>query len=327
MAQKNEIQDIWVGFDLGGTKMLATVFDHQFKVLGSKRRKTKGYAGAKTGLSRMVQTIDDALEEAGLDRSALNGIGVGCPGPLDLRRGVILDTPNLGWKNVKLRDALESTFGCSAVIGNDVDMGVYGEYRLGAAQGARCVLGLFPGTGIGGGCVYEGKILRGSKSSCMEIGHMVVQRDGLRSGAGLRGTLESVASRLAVSSAAAAAAYRGEAPHLLKAAGTDLTNIRSGVLAASIAAGDRVIEQIVRDAARWIGIGLSSAVHMMAPDVIILGGGMVEAMPHLFKQEVSLALDKHLLASFRKGFSIQIAQLADHAGVLGAAAWAQENFQ
>ena len=189
----------------------------------------------------------------------------GSAGPLDLDEGVILDAPNLGWKDVKMKATLEKEFGCPAAVMNDVDAGVYGEYRFGAARSSRCVLGVFPGTGIGGGCVYDGKIVRGKTNSCMEIGHIQVVPDGPLCGCGLRGCLEAVASRLAISAAAAQAAYRGQAPDLLDAAGTSLDQIRSGALADSIAAGDTVVESIVRNAARHIGTAVASAVHLCRP--------------------------------------------------------------
>ena len=192
--------DFWIGFDLGGTKMLATLFDAKFQKLGRERKRTKGAEGVTAGVARIMQTIDGALKSANVDRRALSGIGMACPGPLDLDRGILLDTPNLGWKKVPIKEMLEKEFGCPTVILNDVDAGVYGEYRFGAGRDARCVVGVFPGTGIGGGCVYEGRILRGRTSSAMELGHIPVDPDGPRCGCGRRGCLEAVASRLAISS-------------------------------------------------------------------------------------------------------------------------------
>ncbi|MFP6693965.1 MAG: ROK family protein, partial [Pirellulales bacterium] len=162
----------WIGFDLGGTKMLATVFDSRFEIVGRERTKTKGYEGAEAGVARIIKTIRKAMENAKVSDEQLGGIGIGIPGPLDLDRGLILNTPNLGWTNVRIKDLLEDEFSCPTVIANDVDAGVYGEYRFGAGRDARTVVGVFPGTGIGGGCVYEGNILRGKTGSCMEIGHV-----------------------------------------------------------------------------------------------------------------------------------------------------------
>lgn len=312
----------WIGVDLGGTKMMATAFDADFKVLAARKTKTKGASGSRDVLARMVETIEEAVSEAELKKSQIGGIGVGCPGPLDLDRGIILEAPNLGWKNVTIKETLEKAFGCAVVIANDVDAGTYGEYRFGAAQKARCAVGVFPGTGIGGACIYEGRILRGRTSSCMEIGHIQVQPDGRLCGCGQRGCLETVASRLAISAEAASAAYRGEAPHLLDLAGTDLSSIKSGALARAIQAGDAVVEQIVRNASRHLGIAMAGVVNLLAPDVVVLGGGLVEAMPDLVLGEVRKGLEGRAMKSLTKSLRIVAAQLGDNATVLGAAALA-----
>lgn len=322
MANKSKNSKCWLGFDLGGTKMMATVFDSNFKILASQRTKTKPQDGAKDVLNRVIETIKVAITSAKLKPSMLGGIGVGCPGPLDLNRGIIIESPNLGWKNVHLKDTLEKAFSCPAVIANDVDAGTFGEYRFGAARKARCALGVFPGTGIGGACVYEGHILRGKTSSCMEIGHMQVQPQGRVCGCGQRGCLETVASRLAIASEAAAAAYRGEAPHLVKFAGTDLADIKSGALARAIDEGDAVVERIVRNAARHLGGAIASVVNLLAPDVVVLGGGLVEAMPQLFVSEVRETVEARAMKSFTRSLKIVAAKLGDNAAVMGAAALA-----
>jgi glucokinase len=314
----------WVGFDLGGTKMLAVVFDQDFKILVRKRRKTRAQDGSKGGLRRMVGLIEAALADAGLAVDDLAGIGVGCPGPLDLDNGVVLEMPNLGWKKTKVGAELENVFRCPVVILNDVDAGIYAEYCFGAARDARCVVGVFPGTGIGGGAVYKGEILRGTSGSCMEIGHIPVVPEGPHCGCGRRGCLEAVSGRLAISAAAAAAAYRGEAPNLLAMAGTDLGNIRSRVLRESIAAGDVIIEAIVRDSARTVGWAMAGVVNLLAPDIVLLGGGLVEEMPDLFTEEFEAAVRGRVMPSYVNAFKIQVARLAGDATVTGAAAWAQQ---
>ncbi len=314
----------WIGFDLGGTKMLAKVFDGSFKPIGSERKKTKAHQGMKAGLARIAETIRDALSDAGSDVSQIGGIGIGCPGPVDMENGVVLDPPNLGWGEVSVRKHLEREFDCPVVVVNDVDAGVYGEYCFGAARGTRTALGVFPGTGIGGGCIYDGAILRGRHSSCVEIGHVPVMPNGPLCGCGKRGCLEAVASRLAVAANAARSAYRGEAPALQKAAGTDLSEIRSSVLADSIKAGDASIEKIVKEAARQIGVAVAGVVHLMAPDIIILGGGLVEAMPDLFVKGVQSAAKDRVMPAFRGTFKVVATELGDDAGVLGAAAWAKK---
>lgn len=318
-------KEYWLGFDLGGTKMMATVFDKNFKAIGSKRKKTKN-ADGDSGPDRMVGVIADALTEAKITKDDLRGIGVGFPGPLELDSGVVLEAPNLGWRNVDLKGLIEKEFKTPAVVANDVDVGTYGEYKFGAGQKARCVVGVFPGTGIGGGCIYEGRILRGRSHSCLEIGHMQMVPNGRLCGCGRRGCLETLASRLAIASDAAAAVFRGEAPHLAQLAGTDVAQIRSGALAEAIKEGDDAIRQIVRNAAKWLGIAVANTVNLLAPDVVVLGGGLVEAMHDIIVPEVEKAVDKFAMKSLADDVEIAEAKLGDDAGVMGAAALARETF-
>lgn len=312
----------WLGFDLGGTKMMAAVFDRRFKVVASFKAKTRASEGASAVLERIHDTIDKVLELAGLETKNLAGIGVGSPGPLDLDRGVILHAPNLNWHNVPLKRTLEKRYQCPAVVANDVDAGTYAEWRFGAAQEARCVIGIFPGTGIGGACIYEGRILRGRTGSCMEIGHIRVRPEGRLCGCGHRGCLETVASRLAISAEAASAVYRGQAPALEGLAGTDLSAIKSRILAKAIESGDKAIESIVRDAAGQIGLAAASVVNLLAPDTVVLGGGLVEALPDLFLDEVRKAVRAQAMDIFTRSLKVVPAKLGDMATAMGAAALA-----
>lgn len=313
---------VWVGFDLGGTKMMAVVFDEHYRILGKKRRKTRDKDGVRK--ERLADTIRMALQDANVDASAIQGIGCGCPGPLDLKKGVILEAPNLGWKDVALRDYLSKEFSCPAEICNDVDAGVYGEYTSGAGRDARCVLGIFPGTGVGGGCVYEGKIFRGTRASCMEVGFLQMATEGPSAGVGPVGTLEAIASRLAIAGEAAKAVYRGKAPHLAALAGTDLSDIRSGTLAKAIDSGDTVIEEIVSRAAEQIGRAIGSLVNVLAPDIVVIGGGLVEAMPKLYLASTMKGAKRNVLPSLKDCFEIRVAELGDYSTTIGAAAWARK---
>ncbi len=313
-------QKVWIGFDLGGTKMMAVVFDANLKVLGKKRRKTRDKNKEGVHLERISETIEMALEDAEVKPSQIAGIGAGCPGPLNLNTGTILQAPNLGWKDVELRKYLSQTFDTPAEICNDVDAGVFGEYTAGAAEGARCVLGVFPGTGIGGGMVYEGKIFRGATGSCMEIGFLQMATEGPAAGIGPVGTLEGLASRLTISGEAVKAVYRGQAPNLAQLTGTDLASVRSGALAKAIDAGDKAIEGIVRRAAEQVGRAVGSMVNLLAPDIIVIGGGLAEAMPELYLSEVRAGAERNVLPAMKDGFQVRIAQLGDYSAAVGAAA-------
>ncbi|QDT02464.1 Glucokinase [Rubripirellula lacrimiformis] len=321
MAEKEK--NIWIGFDLGGTKMLSIAYDNEWKELGRRRRKTRGREGSDSGVERIASTIARMLDESNLDREQIAGIGIGCPGPIDLVKGRILTTPNLGWDDVEIGAFLKKKFDCPVVVVNDVDAGVFGEYEFGAAKDARCAVGIFPGTGVGGGCVYEGKILQGAGISCMEIGHTRISSSIRASGISMSGTVESEASRLTIAAEAAKAAFRGDAPYLAKKTGTDLSEIRSGAIADSIQNGDKAIKRLVEESAEVIGLAVVNIVHILAPDKIVLGGGLVEAMEDLIVGTVKKTAKANVMSVYKDRFDVVAAKLGDDAGVWGAAAWAK----
>ena len=315
---------LWVGFDLGGTKMLSTVFDENFKPLARERKKTKGHEGADTVVKRIIETIKQALRVAEKDEKQIAGIGIGCPGPVDTKRGVVIQAPNLDWRNVEIRKILKDEFKTEVIVCNDVDAGVYGEYRFGSGKGAECLVGIFPGTGVGGGCVYQGKIFQGRLRSCMEIGHIPICSDTALDGAGNSGTVEAVASRLAIAGAIAQASFRGKIPSLNKKIGTTLGNIRSGVIADAVAQDEQVVKKIVQQAGEHLSLAIVTLIHLLSPDVIVLGGGLVEAMPEFFLDLTERRVGKRVLSSFVDTYEIRVAKLGDDATVMGAAAWARQ---
>ncbi len=319
--------DKWLGFDLGGTKMLAQVYDQNFKLLGKARKKTKASNDTDAGIHRIANVIREALEDAETSIEEITSIGIGCPGPVDMDQGLVFDPPNLAWKDVPVREKLEAIFPCPVAVLNDVDAGVYGEARFGAGTGARCVIGIFSGTGIGGGCVYRGEVFTGKRHSCMEIGHIQVVPRGPMCGCGRRGCLEAVASRLAVAANAAKCVYRGEAPHLAEIAGADLKHIRSSALAESVKNGDEAIEKLIREAARHLAMAVASIVHLMSPDVVVLGGGLIESLPEMIREIVSEEAKKRVMPAYRDDFDVRVAALGDDAGALGAAGWAAYRYR
>ncbi len=311
----------WLGFDLGGTKMQCTLFDSSLKVIESRRKRTRGELGVQGSLERIEAIIVKLLEESKIEAGQLAGIGIGCPGPVEWENGIVRVAVNLGWENVPIGKILSDKFQCPVTVLNDVDAGVYGEYYAGAAKGARTAVGIFPGTGIGGGCVYDGEILRGKLLSCMEIGHIKINGSPRVGATGMTGTLETEASRLSIAGELAKLVYRGEAPNLQKAAGTELSEIRSKTIAEAIEKGDKNVQRVVEDACSIIGEAVANVVLLMCPDCIVLGGGLVEAMPELFVREVTKVARRSVFDCYRDQFVVCAAKLGDDAATVGAAAW------
>jgi glucokinase len=314
-----------VGIDLGGTKVMVAVLDEKLKVLTRVKMRTHGEEGPKATVLRMAKLVRKGLDEIpGGVAAKISYVGVGAPGPLKPGTGVIVAAPNLGWKNVPLKKMLEAQLKCPVNVDNDVNMGTYGEYFAGAAKGKSLVVGLFPGTGIGGGIVIDGKVIQGASGSAGELGHIIVDPNGLLCGCGRRGCIETVASRLAIAKEVAVAAIRGQSPFMLKKYETKIEDMKSSAFAEAIDAGDKVVESIVRHAAHMLGIAAASVVNILSPDCIVLGGGLVEAMPKLFLEEVRCGIEEYGMPPIIPYVKVVKAALGDDAVAVGAAAYARE---
>lgn len=320
----SKAKDIWVGFDLGGTKMLASSFNSQWEQLSREKRKTRAAEGTEAVKERIIETLEKVIRKSGKRVENIKGIGIGVPGTIDVKNGTVLEAPNLGWENVKLKQFVQDAFGCPVTLCNDVDAGLYGEYTHGAAQGSFSAVGVFPGTGVGGACVIDGQLLQGKRRTAMEIGHIGLYSGGPLDGAYQEGTLETVSSRLAISAAAVQAVYRGAAPNLRNLAGTDFSQFGSSTLRLAIDQGDHAIERIVRHAALNVGKAVVTLVHLFSPDMIVLGGGLVEAMPSIFIEETRDFANHNVLKAYKDTYEVVQASLGGESAVLGAAAWARK---
>ncbi|MEX2015010.1 MAG: ROK family protein, partial [Candidatus Hydrogenedentales bacterium] len=283
-----------LGIDIGGTNIVAAVFDLDFNIIGRAKKKSRSKKKDEERTEdRVVRAAEEALAEANVE--SVRGIGIGSPGPLDPTSGTIIETPNLEWKQFPLAQFMSDAFGVPAVLDNDVNLGTYGEYHFGDVRDCRYVLGVFPGTGIGGGFIVDGQLYYGYSGAAIEIGHMTVVRNGPYCGCGKRGCLEAVASRIAIAAEVAALAARHDAPYILENFGTDIANIRSGAIASAIEAGEQRVESVVREAAYYTGLAVGNLVNVLSPDAVVLGGGLVEAMPALYMEEVRKGMVEHAM--------------------------------
>jgi glucokinase len=311
----------WIGFDLGGTKMMASVLDANYVVLGSARKSTNGSDGAPKGRNKIVKAIREAIEAAGVDPKGLQGIGIGCPGLVNPDKGILIFAPNLGWTNMALRKLLQTQFKCPVAVLNDVDAGTYGEYALGAGKGARSLLGVFPGTGVGAGFVYNGQLVMGRAISAMELGNLLLP--GTHIGSPVFGTvtLEDLTSRLALASQAGLACYRGQLPDLDKKTEGSLRNIRSKALANAFRSGEDAAMIMFRNSIRYLGMGVATVVNLLAPDRITLGGGLVEELPGLYLNLLKEEVEHYAIPELARGIKYSLAKLGGQAVAAGAVAW------
>lgn len=309
-----------IGVDVGGTKMLAGVLSPAGKVISSLKAKTVVEEGEQYFMDTLAELIRRALEEAKLTTADIDGIGIGSPGIIDAEKNFIISSPNIPFlSGFPLGKRVQKYFPVKVAVENDVNTGLYGEWQCGAAKGYKHVAGFFLGTGIGGALILDGKLYRGANGAAGEFGHICIEPGGPACGCGKNGCLEAISGRLAVAASAAAIASRGHASNLLAKAGTDIRNIKSGAMAKAIKAGDTKILELVQQRSRKLGQAMGMIVNALNPELIVLGGGMVEALGDIIVPEAEKAMHDHTVPALAGTVKVVPATLGDYAIVIGAA--------
>ena len=314
-----------IGVDMGGTKILSAVIDAEGNILGTAKVSTKAGRGAVAVIDRIANCIQRAVDKSGVDAASIQAVGIGAPGPLDPATGVVIFAPNLGWRDVPLKTELEARTGFPTFVDNDVNVGTLGEHVFGAGRGIQNVVGIFVGTGIGGGIILQGELFHGASKTAGEIGHIIVKAGGPRCGCGTRGCLEAIASRTAMTKQFRKAILKkGKKSVLSELTGGDLSAIRSGVLAKAVRLNDALTLKVLKKVTKYLGIGIGSIVNFLNPEMIVLGGGVVEALDDTFLDGIRAATKKYSLPNTLDGVQIVRAELGDNSGILGAAALARQ---
>jgi len=297
------------------------VVDASNKVIGRAKLKTKADKGGDVVVDRMVDGIEEACEKAGLKASEIAGLGVGAPGAIDMHAGIVLEAPNLRWNNMPLADRLKKVIGNHPVlIDNDVNVAVYGENKLGAGQNSTDVLGVWIGTGIGGGLILNGRLYYGAFGSAGEIGQTI-----LFPGAPLGSrTLEQTCSRKHLVGRAMRL-IEANNPSILSDMAGDSGDIGASGVAEAYRKGDDLVRRLVDESAEYLGLAIANFVTVLSLPIVILGGGMAEAFGQSFADQVAMAMKPHV---FPKSLNCRVVTtaLADDAGLLGAALLARERF-
>jgi glucokinase len=315
-----------VGIDLGGTKILVGIVSADNQIVGRAKLPTPASEGASAILQAIVACVDSALSSAGLPRCNVAAAGIGSPGPLDSETGVILFSANLNVRNFALGPDLSKELKCPVFVQNDVRVGGYGEFRLGAGQGYQDIVVAFVGTGIGGCLIQGGRVITGATGNAGELGHIVIKAGGPECGCGRRGCMEALASRTAIQRRIVKAIRKGAPTILAEKLARKSGRLKSGELAEAIAAGDAVAIRAVDRAAHYLGLGLGSLINVFGPQIVILGGGVAAALGDSFLNRVRAATRTQVLADPENKIRIEHAALGDDAGILGAALLARERF-
>jgi glucokinase len=307
------------GIDLGGTKIQTAVVDARGKVLGEARRPTPTEGGPEDVANALAESMREAADPAGVKTGDLAGIGVGSPGDANEKTGVVTAARNLpGWEgSFPLAETLSKALGAKVKIGNDVQVAVQAEFELGAGKPFMSVLGVWWGTGVGGGLILDGKPWLG-RGAAAEIGHMVIKRNGARCTCGRRGCMEAYAGRAAMELEARRQVKKGAKTDLFKLMEKhDRDRLSSGIWARALEHEDKLALELIDRALKALGTGIASAVNLVDPEAVILGGGMGSRFGEQYMGRISKEAEKHLFVDDNPP-AMNIAALGDLGGAVGA---------
>jgi len=305
--------------DLGGTKIQAVVLGARHEVLGQARRETPVTGGPAATVAEMAAALGEAADAAGIDTTGLLGVGVGSPGTVDAAAGTVAQASNLSeWSDpFPLAQRLGETLGAKVALGNDVQVAVDAEFALGAARGQDSLLGVFWGTGVGGGLVLDGKPWLG-RGAGAEFGHMVVKRGGARCPCGRSGCVEAYAGRGAMEHVARKLAGEGRETVLFEIMEErGRTRLRSGIWSRALDRDDELAHELVGRAIRALGAGIASAVNLLDIGAVVIGGGLGTRLGEPYVQKIEKAMKPHLFVDDRPP-EVSLAALGDLGGAIGA---------
>ncbi len=302
--------------DLGGTNLRFALISRKGEVLSRSRRRTEVHEGAARTLEKILEGIADMLDEA---RRGVEGIGIGSPGPIDSRRGVVLESPNIpGWRNVKLKAAIEKRFGLPCKVANDANCATLAEHWVGAGQGVRNMLHYTLGTGIGGGAIVEGRLLEGADFAGGELGHVTVEPDGLVCGCGNAGCVEAYASATGIVRRTESRLESGGASVLLEDWRAGRIAITARVLHEAAKQGDRLAQEIIEETGRYLGIAVASMVNVFNPAVVSFSGGVARYGRMLFGP-MRAEVKRRAFPALTRRLRMVRSRLGENCGVIGAA--------
>ncbi len=307
-----------IGIDLGGTKILIALINRQTgKVVEHVKKKTKKDKGPQNIVKKMLDGIEELIETSGVKLNEISSIGIGAAGQIDRKNGIIIAAPNLDCYDLNLKKILSEKFNLPVFVGNDVEIAAKGEQKFGAAKGYNDFVCVFVGTGVGSSIVKNGQIIYGSTGTAGEIGHIIVDLNGRQCACGAHGCLEAYASRSAIEKRIEGALKKGRKSAILEYLEPGKA-ITSSMIQKSIEKDDELVLQCVTEASEYLSGGLASIINFINPELIILGGGLIEAVDYFYQETIKKAKAKSLPVPAEK-IQFKKAILGDYSGVIGAA--------
>lgn len=302
--------------DVGGTKVLGAIFNENDEIIFRlKKRSKSGGEGSQDVEKVIVSVVEEMIKESGIDKKELNAIASCAPGVIDQDKGIVVFTPNLPWRNYDIRASMEKKFGVPFYVGNDVNLGVLGEYKFGAAKGYKNIVGFFVGTGMGGGLILNGELFTGNQFKGAEYGHMILDPEGPLCNCGQRGCLEAFSSKQGMSAYIRQQVARGRktvmAEHVIDGV------FRSKPLKKALKEKDEVASEAVDRACHYLAVATGNMINTISPDLVIYGGGVIEAVGDVFLRKILAEVDRYCMPQIRNTVDIKIAELGDDSILYG----------
>ena len=321
MADRQRVdQALFIGIDLGGTKISTALVDSEGQIISRDYRETEAAEGPDAVVARMLDAACKVMNDGDVISAQISGVGIGAPGPIDAESGVVTAPPNLpGWTDVPLKQLIQDELGLRAALENDGSAAALAEHRFGAGRGAEHMIYVIAGTGIGGGFILNGELYSGATGAAGEIGHMTIVPQGPLCGCGNRGCLEALASGAGIAREARERVARGVPTLIADLAEGDPSRISAKLVAQAAAQADIEAQDILHEAMIYLGIGMANLVNIFNPEVIVIGGGLTK-MGKLLFGPVRRIIGRRAFPAAAQAVKVVPAQLGDDAGVLGAAA-------
>jgi glucokinase len=313
----------YLGIDLGGTNIQAGLLDGHDKLIVTDRLKTKADGGEDQVVSRIVKLIHTVIDKAGVKLDDVAGLGIGAPGAVNHKKGVVINAVNLRWTDFPLGKLLEKELGIPVAVDNDVNVGTWGEYMAGAGKGYDDLMGIFIGTGIGGGFVLGGELYHGALMTAGEIGHTVINAD---SGLGRR-TVENLASRTSIVNQLKQLILSNHPSVIGELTKGDLDKVRSKILAQAFEQEDELTLEVIGHAAHYIAVTIANAVTLLSLPCVVVGGGLTEALQKDWIELIRDVFEEYVFPPELSKCKIVVSQLGDDAGIIGAALLAKQRLE
>lgn len=306
-----------IGIDLGGTKILTGIVNKgSGEVLYSIKQKTGKEKDAESIVEKLKFSIKEIIETSHFDIAQIDSIGIGAPGQVDRERGILVSAPNLNCENLNLKAILEREFFIPTFIGNDVEIATLGEMKFGAGKGFNDFVCIFVGTGVGSGIAQNGRVRHGATGTAGEIGHIIVDAGGRPCGCGGNGCLEAYASRTAIEARIMGALKKGRASVITDYMRDDRA-ISSKMIKKALDHHDELITHVLFEASDYLSNGLATIINFYNPELIVLGGGLIDAVDEFYERTITKAKAKALPLPASK-IQFRKAKLGDFSGVVGA---------